>query len=214
VTQTPIEQHCPYCGAPLELDEHGNCHWCHEPITIIDSERSDVATGALHDGLSPEQVELIAKVERHDQLNLPDGDVFLPLPVFPLLACLNTAAYDPAVQGFLTTPGRVEAVRALATSVQAAGHRLQDANVPEDDVVQRGEKIYTVDELWTFELLADLLVQLENIGGIERDTRTSIRESVSAHDDLWQKRVRKALKKAGDGPEQFQTLREAIPHRH
>jgi hypothetical protein len=208
MTETAIVEHCPNCGAPLELDEQGNCHWCHQHVTVM----ADGEQRAL-DGLTPEQVESIAKVDRHDELNLPDGDVYLPLPAFPLLACFNTSAYDRAVQGFLAAPGRIDSIRALAVAVQTAGQRLQDANVADDDVVQRGEKIYTPDELWTFDLFVDLLAWLESIGGIERDTRTSLRETVSLHDDLWRARSRKPLKKAGDGPEAFRALREAVPHR-
>jgi hypothetical protein len=211
VTATPVVEHCPNCGAPLELDDQGDCHWCHEHVTMasgLDASGLDV------DGLTPDEAKSVEKVDRHDELDLPDGDVYLPLPVFPLLACLNTSAYDLAVQAFLAAPERVDSIRALARAVEAAGHRLQDADVPENDVIQKGEKIYTPDELWTFELLADLLVRLESVNGLERDTRTGLKESVSTHDDMWQSRVKKALKRAGDGPEQFRDLRSAIPHRH
>jgi hypothetical protein len=208
MAETAIVEHCPNCGAPLELDEQGNCHWCRQHVTVGPEGSRDV-----FEGLTPEQAESIAKVDRHDELNLPDGDVYLPLPAFPLLACLNTSAYDRAVQGFLAAPERIDSVRALAVAVQTAGQRLQDADVDEDDVVQHGEKIYTPDELWTFDLFVDLLAWLESIGGLERDTRSSLKESVSLHDDLWRKRSRKAMKKAGDGPDAFRSLRSVIPHR-
>ena len=203
-------QYCPNCSAPLELDDNGNCHWCHVHVTL----QITGASVAALDGLTPEQQASITNLDKHNELRLPEGSVYLPLPVFPLLSCLNAAAYDPAIQAFLSTPDRVDSIRALAEAVEAAGQRLQDAGVEEDDVIGRGEKIYSPEELWIFELLTDLLARLKSVEGIERDTRSMLIENVSGQDDMWQKRVRKRLKAAGDGPEQFRPLRASLPRRH
>ncbi len=201
-------QYCPNCSAPLELDQEGNCHWCHAHVTL-----HTTSPPAAFDGLTAEQQASITNVDQHDELRLPAGSVYLPQPGFLLLSCLNTAAYDPAIRAFLSTPDRIDSVRALAEAVETAGERIQDAGVDEDEVTSHGEKVYRPDELWTFDLLTDLLACLEGLEGLERDTKSMLKENVSVHDDMWRKRVRKALKAAGDGPEQFRALRAALPRR-
>ena len=198
-------EHCPNCGAPLELDATGDCHWCHARIAV--SEGLDLS------GMTASEAASIIKVDRHDHLALPDGSVFLPLPAFPILSALSLAAYDNAVQTFLDVPERLPSVRALAAAVQVAGERIQDSDASDSDVTQHGEKLYTPAEWWTFELIIDLLAALGAINGIERDTRSSTRETVNLYDEMWARRIRKPLKHAGDGPEPLRALRASVPHR-
>jgi len=154
----------------------------------------------------------VRAVDGHNALELPAVDVMLA-PAFSILTCLNTSSYDPAAQTFLNTPQRVGSIRALAVGVQSAGRRLQDAGVLSDEVIDRGEKIYTAQEWWTFDLAVDLIATLTAINGIEPYASSSARFEVVSFDGTWASRSKKALKHAGDGPEQLRSLRAAIPRR-
>ena len=199
----PEIEHCPNCGAPLALDFSGVCHWCNAQIT---AER--VPTSAEQLGFGAAAVAM----ERHNQLHLCDSDSTLPLPAYPILSCLSLVAYDTAIQNFLDQPGRIEIARAMTAAVTASGERIRDAD-QNDDVVGRGEKMYTPDEWWMCDLSVDFLAMLGNVIDVRKDMRASARETVKLHDDLWYRRTRKPIKKAGDGPEGFRALRAAVPYR-
>lgn len=72
-------------------------------------------------------------------------------------------------------------------------------------------KIYTPEEIWTFDLAIDVVRMLCELDGLTKETRARIGDSVGLIDQervshLWHK----GLKKAGDGPEEFRELRYRV----
>ncbi len=210
MTADPVVDHCPNCGAPLQLDGQGTCAWCHATVRV------DAATPGDSEALLldlPDPDGAIAKMVGHDQLQLPESSVFLPLPVFPLLSALDAFGYDPAVQRFLATPARLPAVQLVVNTVKTAGERLQDADVPEGEVLSHANKLYTPEEWWTIDLLVDLIAALGSLPRVDRDTRTSAQQTVRLHDELWHRTSKRPIRHAGEGPEALRDLRATVAHR-
>ena len=205
----PTVQRCPNCGAPLKLDPGGDCHFCHVHVNVadVDEPDDDDESGDADPFHEDEADALIAR------LALDDYDPTLPQPVPSILAVLRYAASDGAARRFLEAPSQVVSVRALAQAVRTIGQRVAAAHATNDDAFHRGEKLYTPDEWWTFDLAADFLVALGSFDGIERAVKADLAAKAQFIDKHWAGILRKMLKHVGDGPVALRSLRLAVPRR-
>ena len=198
MTAEAVAEECPNCGAPLRIEADGTCHWCHAQVWLT-APRPAPDRG------------IVRAVAREQQMNLCHADSSLPRPAFPLLSGLWMLSFDPVVQDFFDQPGLLETARLMTGAVQAAGERVRDAG-PSDDMLP-GEKSYTPEDWWAFDLGFDLMAMLVGLPGLAGDHRALARETVKDHDDLWRHHAEHELKKAGDGPAAMRQLRVFVPHR-
>src|SRR2546423_1299043 len=143
MTAEPTIERCPNCGAPLQLDAGGLCVFCRMHVTI--PEARDTVDGVAGDALT-----------RQERIGLNDDGVGLTFPVFRPLSGLCMLSSDPVPQESREQPSALEPARAPVAAAKAAAFRVMDAGLDEK-VVLYGEKIYTPDEIWVFNLTRDLL---------------------------------------------------------
>jgi hypothetical protein len=193
----PILDVCPNCGAPLELDEDERCRWCHARIQLEPAASNFAAFPDDQASLVPDDVD--------DQAVAP----FIYLTLATLGPLLDS---ESAVQEFARKePGTHRTIRALSTAVGDAGVRVRDAGLLKDGF-DENLKVYTPQEIWTFDLAIDLIAMLGALDGLSRGARAQIVDSLrsldwSVHSHTW----KKELKKAEPGPEAFRELRAKIP---
>jgi hypothetical protein len=190
---------CPNCGAPLELDESGNCTWCHARI------RAGVPA-ARYRGF-PAGLDLVPGDV--DDCGTSAPFIFLALSV--LGPGLST---EPVVREYLRgNPGLVRDIRALSAAVSAAGVRVRDAGLLKDSF-DENLAVYTPAEIWAFDLAFDVIAMLGALDDLPGKARAMVTEDLrsldqTAHSHTW----KKDLKKAGPGPEEFWELRAMTPRR-
>ncbi len=188
---------CPNCGGPLEIDESGNCSWCHARV------RAE-APAARYQGYSGGQSLVPDDV---DDCGTSAPFIFLALSV--LGPGLST---EPVVQEYLRgNPGLARDIQALSAAVSAAGVRVRDAGLLKDSF-DENLAVYTPAEIWTFDLAFDVIAMLGGLEGLPGKARAMVTQDLrsldqTAHSHTW----KKDLKKAGSGPEEFRELRERIP---
>jgi hypothetical protein len=185
VKEEPKADECPNCGAPLELDESGHCHYCGAHISLPDP---------VSDGGTAEF--------------LCNDGTGLPLPVFPLLSGLWMLSTDGAARRALGRPGFIEPARCLTAAVEAAGERAADAGLREITI---DPKAYTPEELWTFHLARDLIAEIAAVDGVDRESARLAKQTVADTDDAWGRAFKKAEKKLGAEPESLREFRAQIP---
>jgi hypothetical protein len=113
---------------------------------------------------------------------------------------------DERVYREFSNPTFLAEVRNLTGRVQAATERAADNGLTS---WPNWLKDYTVEELWCFSLARDLTVCLATLDGVSREhSRLALQ---SADDFEWDRHVRKALTKYGDGPDELRGLRARIP---
>lgn len=105
-----------------------------------------------------------------------------------------------------------EKIQQLSRAVGATGVRVRDAGLLKDSF-DENLHVYTVEEIWTFDLAVDVIAMLGALDGLPGGTRASLINSLrlldrNAHGHTW----KKAVKKAGQGPESRSELRAQIPH--
>jgi len=189
---------CPNCGAPLELDQGGNCRWCHAHLRTEPRHAPSGHGGGL--GLVPPGTD--------------DCGTSAPFLYLTLAALGSGLSYEPVVREYArTNPGQAARIRALSTAVSAAGVRVRDAGLLKDSF-DENLRVYTAEEIWTFELAIDVIAMLGALDGLPGQARARAAEDVrtldeTAHGHTW----RKGLKQAGTGPAEFQQLRAEIPRR-
>jgi hypothetical protein len=191
---------CGNCGAPLDLDESGACRWCHARL-VVEQPAPRVAHHAGGTaGLVPAEA---------DDCSSSAPFLYLMLAVLgPLFS------YEPAVQEYVhRQPGLRQQIRDLAMAVSAAGVRVRDDGLLKDDF-DMNLRVYTPEEIWTFDLAIDVIAVLGAVDGLPGSTRAKTASDLrsleqEAHSHTW----KKDLRKAGTGPEAFQGLRGRIPHR-
>lgn len=189
---------CDNCGSPLDLDFDGRCRWCHAHVQIGRLGQQHVSLGP-DSGLVPDDVD-----------NCSSSAPFLYMLLSALGPGLST---EPVVQDYLhEEPAFRQAVRALATAVSEAGVRVRDAGLLRDGF-DENLKVYTPEEIWTFDLAINVVSWLCEFDGLPKNTRAQIGGNVGLIDQevtshLWHK----GLRKAGDGPEKFRELRDRVPH--
>ena len=199
---------CPNCGAPLELDQGGNCRWCHAHLR--DKPRPAAGHGPGHGGHGPGH--------GGGQGLVPTGTddcgtsaPFLYLTLAVLGPGLST---EPVVLEYArANPGQAARIRALSTAVSAAGVRVRDAGLLRNSF-DENLRVYTAEEIWTFELAIDVIAMLGALDGLPGQARAMVAEDLrtltgTAHGHHWNSE----LKKAGTGPEEFRQLRAEIPRR-
>jgi hypothetical protein len=214
VSTDPVILHCPNCGAPLEL-VGGACRWCREHVTLpvapslrdADDDEDDRDDG------DDEESDVVRAEEGHDRIKLGDSESTLLPPSAWILSTLSWVTYDLLIQAFFAAhPDLLELVRPLAVAVQAAGERIQGTGLPVEELMGEGfDKAYTPEEMWTFELSADVLVWLTALDGVDSHMRVSVQRELNR--SFWTDPFKKPLKKAGDGPVALRQLRGTVPHR-
>jgi len=189
---------CPNCGAPLELDQGGNCRWCHAHLRTEPRHAPSSQGGGL--GLVPAGTD--------------DCSTSAPFLYLTLAALGSGLSYEPVVREYArANPGQAARIRALSTAVSAAGVRVRDAGLLKDSF-DENLRVYTAEEIWTFELAIDVIAMLGALDGLPGQARARAAEDVrtlneTAHGHTW----RKGLKQADAGPAEFQPLRAEIPLR-
>jgi hypothetical protein len=188
----PTVEHCPNCGAPLELVA-GACRWCGVPVKLAAD--------------APETRD----DDEDDDLELGDGEIRLP-PAGWIVSTLHWVTYDAIIRAFLdANPEHLAATRTLVEATKAAAERLHAAGIEVEQLMPAGfDKMYTLDELWIFDLGADLLVWWTIFDGVDKDMRKSVAFELSR--DYWHGPFGKRLKKVV-GPDALHALRAAAPRR-
>jgi hypothetical protein len=187
---------CPNCGAPLELDESGNCCWCH--ARVQDTRQSRYIAFSGGQAMVPDDVD----------------DCFTSSPfIFLTLSVLGPGlSSEPVVQKYTRSDPRfLHQVRRLSVAVSAAGVRVRDAGLLRDSFDQN-LKVYTPAEIWTFDLAIDVIAMLGALEGLPGKARAMVTEDLrSLNESVRSHQWKKELKRAGPGPEEFQDLRAQIP---
>lgn len=185
----PVTSLCRNCGAPLELDDAGRCRWCHAPVRF---ESPGSRAGLVPHGLD---------------------DCFTSAPfIYLTLSAFNLLGTENAVRQFLAAnPGLHDRIRALAVATSAAGVRVRDAGLLKDDF-DDNLKVYTPEEIWTFNLAIDVVARLSVLDGLPPSTHAQMVNNLKSLDDRVRSHTwKKELKRAGDGPAEFRDLRAAMP---
>jgi hypothetical protein len=203
----PSVRTCPNCGAPLELDVEGRCHWCQ---ALVDVPPAPPAGRAQVDPFD-------------DQLHLePDSvyqnDSHFPTKIGLILTTFRNLGYQVAVQDYLDrAPGLRHAIRALSLALGAAGTRIRDSGVMQDhfDV---SPAYYAPDDIWACDLGADVIAMLGSVEGLPGNTQAEAGSTLRTFDvKTWPRGDRLAwrngLKQAGRGLEPFRQMRAQIPPR-
>jgi hypothetical protein len=125
---------------------------------------------------------------------------------------------QPAIEQFLAgAPQEHSAILALTTAVADAGVRIRDTH-PNEDVRQSGLRHLSADDVWMLDLTLDVMFmlagRLPGKGAPWDDDHDWIPQRLvtldkATHDRRW----RRGLRQAGDGPAQFRPLRGHIPPR-
>lgn len=189
MTAGPTVDVCRTCGAPLELDDNGRCRWCHVQVR---HEPVESQAGLLPRGL--------------DDCSTSAPFLYLILSAFYLLGTQD------AVKQFLArSPEPRRQLRALAAATSAAGVRVRDAGLLKNEF-DDNLRVYTPDEIWTFNLAVDVIARLGALEGLPPSTHAQIVSDLKTlndqtHSHTW----KKELKQAGDGVPQFRELRAATP---
>jgi hypothetical protein len=157
-------------------------------------------------------------VRHHDQVSLVPDDVddqsVAPFIYLTLATLGPLLTYEHAVQEHLSgQPGLRQEIRRLSTAVGAAGVRVRDAGLLKDSF-DENLRVYTPEEIWTFDLAFDVIAMFGALDSLSGGTRASIADSLrllghNMHAHTW----KKELKKAGQGPEAFRELRARVPSR-
>jgi len=189
---------CPNCGAPLELDPASECRWCHARIR---TERAAPAFLRFQD-----EVSLVPE----DADDCASSAPFLSLA----LSSLGLLSAQPEVKEYMNgEPGLLRQIRALSTMVSAAGVRVRDAGLLKDSF-DINLKVYTAEEIWTFDLAFDVIALIGALDGLTGKIRAMTASNVRSLDWYAERHTwKKAMKKAGEGPVALREFRAAVPHR-
>ena len=130
------------------------------------------------------------------------------------LSALGLLETQPAVKEHMRRePRLLQQIRALSTAVSAAGVRVRDAGLLRDSFdVNAG--VYTPEEIWTFDLVFDVIALAGTLEGLSGQTRATMAGNVRSLDEYSHSHTwKKAMKKAGEGPAAWRELRARTPHR-
>ena len=205
MTADPVVMLCPNCGAPWEPDESGTCRWCQAHIEV-GTQPGHPARQAAGSDSTGSQTSLVPPAA--DDCSTCSPFIYLIISVLgPLLSDA------PAVQAYISTqPGLLQQVRALSMAVSEAGVRARDAGVLKSEIDNRLE-LYTSEQIWTFDLAADVIALLSVLEALPPDVRaTATRHLRSLDQEVHSHTWKKEVKKAGEGPQAFRDLRARVPH--
>ncbi len=194
----PVTDVCQNCGAPLESDKDGRCPWCNARTRIEPPQSRYVTYLDYPAGLVPDDVDDCAT-----------SSPFLYLTLSVLGPGLSL---EPAVQEYARRrPGLVQQIKAVSAAVSAAGVRVRDAGLLRDSF-DENLKVYTPEEIWTFDLAIDVIAMLGTLDGLSSRARAMVIEGLRSLDDSGASHTwKKELKRAGEGPEAFRELRADVP---
>jgi hypothetical protein len=200
----PVVDSCPNCGAPLKLDNAGDCIWCHAHVHV--SAMPVVPRGVL-------DAELAARVLWGNLLDGDPGDIELLQPVSNLLIFLSTTGQEAPVQDFLSHWEHKEAVGALLQAVRAGGTRVTLSAKAAQGFSEFSDhsSLYTTEDWWAIALATDLLALVAGLPGV--DPMQAVDSTRQAHDvrDTYRKHLAKATPPGGEDAGRLLTLREAVP---
>jgi hypothetical protein len=130
------------------------------------------------------------------------------------LSSLELLGVQPAVREYMQRePWLQQQIRALSTAVSAAGVRVRDAGLLKDSF-DSNLSVYTPEEIWTFDLVFDVIAQIGTLGGLTGEVRAMTASNVRSLDWYAQRHTwKKDLRKAGEGPVARHELRARTPHR-
>jgi hypothetical protein len=134
--------------------------------------------------------------------------------IYLTLVTLGSLTRERAVVAYLgAEPGLRQKIRQVSAAVGAAGVRVRDAGLLKGSF-DENLRVYTPEEIWTFDLAIDVIALLGTLDGLPGGTRASIADTLrllsqSTHTHTW----KKDLKNAGQGPEAFRELRAQVPRR-
>jgi hypothetical protein len=180
---TPEVDKCPECGASLQLDDNDRCVYCHAHVTI----------------------------EAHAAMILGrdwNGDA--AEPANSILDVMYELWSIDAIQKKVIGQSLLPSVRDLLAAVEAAGLAASGKRRHPDGVVHSFNfdvDWYSPQELWLVDLGKDLVYWLTDGGRANLPGFAPHLER-----ELGSHTYRRAIERAGPGPEQFQGLRSAIPH--
>lgn len=200
----PVVDVCPNCGAPLKLDDAGDCTWCHAHVRV---------TAPAAGQSAPLDVDPPDDVLFGNLLSDEPGDIELLQPVSNLLVFLSTTGQEAAVHDFLSHWEHKDAVGPLLRAARAAGTRVTlsaKASPGFNEFLDHSE-LYTSDEWWTIALTTDLLALLAALPGV--DPMQALDSTNMAQDDrkTYAKRFAKATPPQGGDAGALLALREAVP---
>ena len=137
----------------------------------------------------------------------------LPAPSRPLLRIATSLSAEPAAERVLESTGVAGSTDALLDAVAAAGRRVLDDGLILDE--RRVDfKVYRSEEMWAFNLAADLVALLAAAPNLPKAKRAAMHDLLLTVDaGLGSHWSRSTIGNAGAGPESFRELRDAIPHR-
>jgi hypothetical protein len=118
---------------------------------------------------------------------------------------------EPVIMDYARQQGLYEPITELASEVAAAGARARDSGLLRD-TFDDNLRVYAPQEIWMFNLAADVIAMLGCLDGLSNASLADFRSNVRQLDqDLSGRQWQHNLKMAGDGPPAFQQLRARIP---
>ncbi|MFN8038534.1 MAG: hypothetical protein U0Q07_04905 [Acidimicrobiales bacterium] len=137
----------------------------------------------------------------------------LPPPARGILRVVDAVEGEPAVERLIADQDLAGPLAEVLDAVADAAHRVLDAGFVLDE--RRVDlRVYTPEEMWTFNLAADLAALLVAAPQLAREKRRAARDLFVPIDAaLGAPRSRSAIGNAHDGPEALRELRAAVPHR-
>jgi hypothetical protein len=119
---------------------------------------------------------------------------------------------EPAVREYIRKqPGLYSISRELGAAVSAAGIRARDNGLLKSSF-DDNLRLYTPEEIWSFDLAIDLIAVLAALDGLAKSTQFRATQALrdldrTARGHTW----KKELKRAGEGPAVFRELRARVP---
>ncbi len=137
----------------------------------------------------------------------------LPAPARGILRIAAAMKEEPAAARVVETRGIATSMASVLEAVEAAAQRVLDGGLVLDER-RIDVKVYTPDELWTFDLAADVMALLVAAPNLPKATRAATRDLLVVVDaGLGTHWCRSMIGNAGAGSEQLRALRDTIPHR-
>jgi hypothetical protein len=173
---------CPECGALLCLDDNDRCIYCHAHVTV--QAHAAVILGRDWNGDAAE-------------------------PAFSILEVMYDLWSIDTVQKKVIGQSLFPSIRDLLVAVEAAGLAASEKRKHPDKAVHSYKfdvDWYSPEQVWLVDLGKDLVYWLT-------DGRPDL-PGFAPHleRELGSRPYRRAVERAGSGPEQFQDLRSLVPH--
>lgn len=203
-SDAPTVDTCPNCGAPLKLDNAGDCVWCHAHVhvtatPVLSADRMDAATAA--------------RVLFGNVLDDEPDDIELLQPVSNLLIFLSTTGQEEAVQDFLSHWEHKDAVGPLLEATRAAGARVTvsaKASRGFDEFADHSS-LYTAGEWWMISLACDLLALVAGVPGVDPMQALDSKHQAQEIRDSYRGKIAGATPPEGEASSPLLAMRGAVP---